>query len=73
MGLREELTEVPPTRCAVGKLLETLPDDVRAELEELLTDYSITSSSLGRLAIKKGWDCREQSFSRHRRGVCLCH
>lgn len=72
MGLRDELTVARNAKCHAGELLNSLPDDIRAELQELLDDPTVTSSALGRLAQKKEWNCRESSFQRHRKGECLC-
>lgn len=72
MSLRDELDDKKQQTCFVYRLLDGLDPDTRGELEELLADQSITSTSLARLAVKKGWNVGETSFQRHRSGRCKC-
>ena len=75
MGLRDEL-EVKSLggKCAVGLLLSELDKTVAGELQELMNDHTIHSSSLSRLCKTKGWRrVSSQSFQRHRRMDCKCH
>jgi hypothetical protein len=73
MGLRDELEQgKPPAICFVGRLLKQLPDEIAAELQELLDDPIISNVALERLSKKKEWNTASSSFGRHRKGECKC-
>ena len=72
MALRDELDDKKQSTCFVHKLLTSLDAETSSELQELMDDRSITSTSLARLASKKGWNVGETSFQRHRSGRCKC-
>lgn len=65
------------TPCLTGRLFQSMPDDIRNKVEELMANPDVVTSSLAQVLRKWGYDVSYSSLTRHRRrGVegtgCSC-
>lgn len=69
----QELAAKSGPLCTVQSLRQTLGDDDRAELDGLLANPAIYSTTLS-VAINKTLEAKvsPQSLTRHRKRVCAC-
>jgi len=72
MGLRDELELTQPPKCQIALLMMQLDPAIAAELKELIDDFTIAGSAIGKLSTKKGWNLTATSVNRHRRQECRC-
>ncbi len=82
MGLADTLKTPPPVRrsvCAVGRLLETLPDVApKGEVSELaalraaLVNPEWSNAALSHALAGEGHAVSHQVTQRHRAGACSC-
>lgn len=74
MGLRDELAAENPVRvCKVAALVRNLSGEEHEEFVDLLTDLSVPSPPLARMALRHGWgELSISGLNAHRRGYCSC-
>ena len=79
MSLRDEVADVVrgihkgPT-CTVGKMLRAMPDDLAAEVEDVMADDGVPMTAVARVLKARGIPNvpASQTFARHKRGECSC-
>jgi len=59
-------------RCAVGRLLTTLPDEDAELLRTVLANDAWTSRRISERLMGAGHHASRSSVARHRLGECLC-
>ena len=60
----------PGVRCAFGKWFDTIDDDLRAEVRDLLANADVQTSALGRVITKvSGLRFDNEKAARHRPGA----
>ena len=76
MSLRDMFADEPDrrpnTRCSIAALLDTLNDDDRIVLVEMLADPLVTHTRIARSLRRAGHQVGDYTVGRHRSGGCLC-
>jgi hypothetical protein len=75
MGIRDEVLEYTQRRgdtCRMQFVLAKMGKAEKAELEEVVADASVPSTAIARYLQKQGFDIKEGTILRHRRGACAC-
>lgn len=62
----------PGGKCAVARLSETLPDDLRGDFIEAVADRTISAARISDAMRKRDFPIGQQSIGNHRRGSCSC-
>jgi hypothetical protein len=74
MSLADSLRDVSPAprgpRCTMCQLTLALSDADSAALQQALDSPTYTNDMIARALQAEGHDIRQQSVSRHRRGLC---
>ncbi len=74
MGLKDALQAQqrgrPGFRCSVCKLLAELPADDAEALREAVIDPMVQGSQIARALQSEGYDIKQNTVTRHRRGDC---
>lgn len=74
MTLADSLRDVSPARkgprCTLCQIALTLSGDDSAALTAALNSTTYTNDMIARALQAEGHDIRQQSVSRHRRGLC---
>ena len=74
MGLKDALEaqtrQRPGFRCSVCKLLDELPKDDATALRDALRDPQVQGSQIARALMSEGYDVKQNTVTRHRRGDC---
>jgi hypothetical protein len=74
VSLADSLRDVSPAprgpRCTMCRIELALSDKDRAALMEALNSPTYTNDMIARALQAEGHDVRQQSVSRHRRGLC---
>lgn len=60
------------SKCTMGVLLDSLPDDLRVQVEEAMATPAAAGTSIARVLTARGYPCRAGVVQRHRRGGCTC-
>lgn len=76
MGLLDEIKQETDNtnrpKCTVRLLIEGMPADDAADLTNALADPLITCAAMERALTKLGYDVKQQTLNRHRKGACGC-
>lgn len=60
------------TKCATARMLESLPEDDRRDLEQAFADPTIASATIVRVLRNRGHQVGTNGLGDHRRGRCRC-
>lgn len=60
------------TTCTFGRILRRMPADDRATVLAWLADEEKTTAVIGAALRNEGYDIKDNSARRHRRGECTC-
>lgn len=76
MALHERLTNTPQRKpglpCSVGALLENLPADEAAALEQMMGPLGWSASRIYEALAAEGLEVGRQTIGRHRSRACRC-
>lgn len=67
-----ENIRTPNDGCGMVRILHTMSDQDRADVEKALADPTIAASAIDRALRKNGHQTSGNMVRRHRRGDCAC-